>query len=116
MFCGTGIRMTNGNKRYAMMIVPVKDYNQPVNPMMMSYCITHPSFLRRHSFAWIERSSLTNYAKFTTGYGFVMGFAMREKIQSFLRADKVIGNDGHYLHNYDVASATTIDDIIKLIN
>lgn len=53
----------------ALLCVKIKDFRQSINPMLVSYPLTHTSFMRRHGFRWIETSSHTDYCGFVKNYG-----------------------------------------------
>lgn len=46
------------NTEIAAFAVKVKTASQPFNLLKMIYPIVHPSFLRRHAFAWLERAGV----------------------------------------------------------
>ncbi len=50
------------------MAVKIKSAGQPFNLLKMIYPVVHPSFLRRHGFAVIERSEI-NEKEWLNGYG-----------------------------------------------
>lgn len=98
--------------------VKIKDYQQAINPLMIAYPVTHPSFFRRHIFRWIETSQCTDYTEFAWCYGSSYrvwcennGIDIAEK----LREVKVIPENGKYINCVDAASAKNIDDMLRLL-
>lgn len=53
----------------------IKDSSAPLNLVNIAFALTHPAFLRRICFAWIERYS----EKYDSGYGWVRSFKQLEQ-------------------------------------
>lgn len=60
------------NGQNASLAVRVKSANQPFNMLKMVYPCVHPSFIRRHVFAFIERAGVTGKKGTCSGYGRVV--------------------------------------------
>lgn len=75
----TGMFAKNRNN-VACYIVKIKDSREPFNVLNMAYPLTHPSFLRRQGFAYIERCGV-DYFNGWDNYGSVVdNLAKQEKI------------------------------------
>lgn len=106
--------------RVAVMAVKVKDLSQKLNPLLISYSVTHPSFFRRHGFRWVEISPCTDYAPFAKGYGHCLNedrYVRKDmSMQDYLRKNNVIPKDGYYLSLNQVAYAKSLEEITNNIN
>lgn len=106
----------------AVVTVKVKDYRQPLNPMLMSYPLTHTSFFRRHILRWIETSECTSHARYDCGYGHPTKYDARKHGMTLM--EHLSKNDGckrllkgaTILDCEKVAAATTIDELIKMLD
>lgn len=93
--------------------IKIKDYKQPINPLLVSYPLTHPSFFRRHLFRWQEVSENTNYEPYTSAYGNTMRYAYKNFADT-LRTLGVLGKDDIYIDCISISSCKTIDQICQL--
>lgn len=115
-------RTTNGSgghyQHVGMMSVKVKDYQQSVNPLMIAYPVTHPSFFRRHGFRWIETSPCTKYSEYVFGYGYpYVNYCRNLNIEpgEKLRKEKIIPETAKYISSVQAARAKNIDDMLRLL-
>lgn len=123
IFLGTFGKVASGRGSHdqnAVLTIKAKDYRQPVNPLLISYPLTHLSFFRRHGLRWIETSPATAYDTFVGDYGKLLKNRVRWNndctMQEFLRKNGIIEKDAYYLDCEKVARATSIQDIMNLIN
>lgn len=49
--------------------IKIKDWRQQPNWLKLAYPMSHPSFLRRHCFRWLESMPELQDARFPSGYG-----------------------------------------------
>lgn len=120
--CEIRYRTVHGNRsRYthvAMMSVKIKDYQQAINPLMIAYPVTHPSFFRRHIFRWIETSEPTRHSEYVKGYGAPYRDycnAYDIDIATNLTDNKMLPAGAKYVNCVDAASAKNIDDMLRLL-
>ena len=115
-------RTTNGDKKHyqhvGMMSIKIKDYQQAINPLMISYPVTHPSFFRRHGFRWIETSPCTKYSEYIYGYGLPYINYCRSRsidVGDQLRKASVIPETAKYISSVAAAGARNVDDMLRLM-
>lgn len=100
--------------------IKAKGFTQPVNPMSLSYVVTHPSMFRRHCFRWIETSDVTDHLDFVSGYGSGLRFFSKREFgmntQQCLRKHNVIADNGYYIDCETMAMATSVDSITRYLN
>lgn len=102
----------------AMMSVKIKDYQQPINPLMIAYPVTHPSFFRRHIFRWMETSEPTKHSEYVDCYGKPYRnycHAYDIDIAANLCDNKVLPAGAKYVNCVDAARAKNIDDMLRLL-
>lgn len=106
----------------AVVTIKVKDYRQPLNPMLMSYPLTHTSFFRRHILRWIETSECTSHAPYNKDYGCPTkhkacgaGKNLKEYLSSNNGCSRLL-KGASILDCEKVAAATTIDELIKMLD
>lgn len=105
---------TTADETEALVAVKVKDAKQKLNPLLISYPMTHPSFLRRHIFRWIETSKCTDSIAYTFGYGWVLRDRCRSEggFQGYLRKHGVMGKNGYYIDCMTMSKAKSLQEII----
>lgn len=105
--------------RETLVAVKIKDARQKLNPLLVSYPMTHPSFFRRHIFRWIETSKCTDTPRFAMNYGAVLRDTVEcihnGSMTDYLRKHGVMGKNGYYIDCESVAKAKTLQDVIDLI-
>ena len=105
-------------KREAAVCIKVKDFKQAVNPLLISYPITHPSFFRRHIFRWIETCPFTAYKSYIGTYGRGLKYLHNDNpkdMQNYLRENGIIGKDDYYLDCEKVSQCKTMEQLLELI-
>lgn len=120
--CESRYHTRRGNRscynHVAMMSVKIKDYQQAINPLMIAYPVTHPSFFRRHIFRWMETSEPTKHSEYVDGYGMPYRnycHAYDIDIATNLCDNKVLPVGAKYVNCVDAASAKNIDDMLRLL-
>lgn len=121
---GVRVNLKVGDISYAkkdaikMCSVVIKKAAQSLNPLLVSYPLTHPSFLRRHIFAWEEVSSLTNTSDWVDAYGcafyahpMVKGATDGER--GLLKREGVLSKNDYYLNAIEAARAESLDDLFR---
>ena len=106
------------DERKASACIKVKDYKQAVNPLLISYPITHPSFFRRHIFHWVETCPFTAHKGFVWSMGRGTKYSYNDTpngMQDYLRKNGIIGKDDHYLDCEEVSRCTTMEQLLNLI-
>lgn len=104
-----------GDMQYCFNIVRIKHQRQQSNILKVSYPLSHPSWLRRQSFAWLETVPGLE-EDITFGYG----CAFHHKIKSytervkFLREHGVLDNKTFYL-DYAIVQNNSVEELAKLI-
>jgi len=115
IMCATSERIRKDVYRTAVFTIKVKEAKQQLNPLLISYPVTHPSFFRRHILRAIECSDATNYDEYTRGYGFPYK-AIENPRTAKLDGKPLFKDDQYYLDCEKVAKATTIDDLVNQLN
>lgn len=64
------LKITFGTKQVSVCSVNLKEWKQPINPLKLTYPLTHPSFYRRHFFRHIEGLPTLTDTKFGSYYGY----------------------------------------------
>lgn len=104
-----------GSNQYMFNIVRIKHQRQQSNMLKVSYPLSHPSWLRRQSFAWLETVPGLE-EDITCGYG----RPFHQKIESytervkFLHEHGVLDNKTLYL-DYDIIQKNSVEELAKLI-
>lgn len=94
--------------------VKIKDAKVKLNPMLVAYPMTHPSFLRRHLFRWIESTDATNTDAFAKGYGCPQTW-IEEDAKQYLKNLGLL-KDEYYIHMKDaMMSAWNNDSLERLM-
>ena len=96
--------------------VVIKKASQTLNPLLVSYPLTHPSFFRRHIFAWMETSTLTSASGFVNGYGYI--FEVHPKVRelgerNFLKREGILSENEYYIKVTEAANAESLDDLFR---
>lgn len=103
------VNVNVSNDQNASIAVKIKSDSQPLNVLKMIYPAAHPSFLRRHLFAVLERAGVTGHEWW--GYGKVIkdSAKIKEVVRGFRLSDKNI------FSYYNLYSKTEkeISDMIK---
>lgn len=60
--------LTNNDTVLRCLTVRLKNASERLNVSKLSYCLAHPSFLRRTKWSWVEKSDIITYG-YTSGYG-----------------------------------------------
>lgn len=103
-------------KHRAVMAVKVKDSKQQLNPLLISYPLTHPAFFRFHKMKWMEVSDATNCKEFTEGYGYTLRRTIKgTTMQDYLRQNGVMDKQSYYIDCESCAECNSIDEVLKLI-
>lgn len=120
--CEKRYHSSRGNRQkywhIGMMTIKIKDFQQAINPLMIAYPVTHPSFFRRHIFRWMETSEPTKYSEYVEGYGKPYRnycHAYDIDIATNLCDNKVLPAGAKYVNCVDAASAKNIDDMLRLL-
>lgn len=102
---------------HAAAVVKVKDAKQRLNPLLCSYPITHPSFMRRHCFAWIETSAYTDRADYVSGYGCATRYVVsRDELVKDLRSSHRQFENAIYIDCEQAAMANSLYEMIEQTN
>ena len=96
--------------------ITIKKATQTLNPLLVSYPLTHPSFFRRHIFAWMETSTLTSASGWTNGYGYI--FKAHPKARelggrNFLKSEGILSENEYYINVEEAAKAESLDDLFR---
>lgn len=97
--------------------VKVKDWRQPLNTLKLAYPLAHPSFFRRHFFAWLESCPKVVDTGLSSGYGrplngdTMSGYSNRVK---FLKNSGFIKSSDIYIE-YRTLKRSNVEDLLKLI-
>lgn len=103
-------------QKYVSGLVTIKNAGQTLNPLLVSYPLTHPSFFRRHMFRWVETCSYTNHAKGFSGYGYVISnLYTSEKFREILKQKEIISNNDYYINAYESSRADSIEEMYKIM-
>lgn len=108
----------DSENKYAIALVKIKDSKQAINPQLIAYPITHPSFFRRHMFKWIETSPLCNYRSMTGDYGKVGRYYMQRQFGSVMRAlldNKLVEKDTYYIDVEKASRAQSVEEIKSIL-
>lgn len=89
--------------------VKIKSAGQPFNLLKMIYPVVHPSFFRRHCFAVIERSEISD-KKWVNGYGLVL----KDKNEKIKACQALRIPSDNVFSYYDLAGRTEAE-ISKMI-
>lgn len=96
--------------------VVIKKASQALNPLLISYPMTHPSFLRRNMIAWFEVSPLTTKGFAQNGYG--SPFYAHPEVKKFGASDCLkrmgaLGTSEYYISAKDAAKANSLEELFK---
>lgn len=127
--CKVNLYVFSGSSSYVdcrvnICIIKIKDARQRLNPLLISYPTTHPSFFRRHIFRWIETNPYCATKDFVDGYGhsirnfvaFGSKLPKNMPIQDWLRSVGLMDNHCFYLDCEEVAKAPTLQYIIDMLH
>lgn len=89
--------------------IRLKKAEEKLNVLKLSYPLCHPSFLRRHSFALLERTAAANVPEFVNGYGACIS---NYNLIDFVKKTKKIGENAIILPA-EVNSKTFYDFLKK---
>lgn len=109
LFIFAGVHISG--EKHGFLTIKVKDSSMPINPQLISYPVIHPSFFRRHIFAWIETSECTNYDAVTHGYG-VNSRYYEANMHKLLLDTKVLNEDSFYIDCEASARISSINDML----
>ena len=95
--------------------VVIKKATQALNPLLVSYPLTHPSFFRRNMLAWEEVSPLTAKG-FAEGYGHP--FYAHPDVKKFGASDCLkrmgaLGKTEYYVSVKDAAKANNLEELFR---
>ncbi len=91
--------------------VKIKDAKVKLNPMLVAYPMTHPSFLRRHLLRWIESTDATDTKDFARGYGNPKTWSEQDAKQ-YLKNLGLL-KDEYYIHMKDAMLSACCNESIE---
>lgn len=105
------INVNISNNQNASVAVKIKTASQPFNLLKMIYPVVHPSFQRRHCFAFLERAGVTGSSSDWSGYGRVIrnDAKVKQVVADFRISDKNIFD----YYNLSDKTEKQIADMIK---
>ena len=89
--------------------ITLKEARQPINLRKISYPLVHPSFLRRHLFAWMETAPNIRVA-FTEGYG---GRVSDETQRAYMMQTQMMQPTDYFISTFTLAELSSAEDVIK---
>lgn len=111
----TIVKGSTTTDEYAFLLCKLKDYRQPTNPLKIAYEIVHPSFLRRHCFAWLETTPNLTDKGFKHGYGKSLANRFKkdnDAVRKFLHEKHIIDEHSFYTNVYE-ASENSIEELMN---
>jgi hypothetical protein len=108
---------TASDKNAAIYTCNVKEYDQTLNLLKLTFPLVHPSMLRRFSFKWLETVPNLKDSYFLNGYGYPLGTAMNyEKEKEFLTENGILkDSNSYYINAYTAIKAKNIEELSKKI-
>ena len=109
--------MTNfcTSKERAFSIVQIKNWQQPSNPLKISYPLIHPSFFRRYGFRWLETAPNLSDSSFPAAYGKPLGVVegnTTDDRRKWLKANGIL-QDGWFYTEREEAEKLDADELIE---
>ena len=100
----------------AISITMAKHWQQPSNPLKLSYPLIHPSFFRRHHFRWLETQPDLTESGFSGTYGHPLYKDMNsnDDMVTFLKEKKILKQNWFYVGRR-YAAGNNASDLIKLM-
>lgn len=93
--------------------VTIKSASQSLNPLLVSYPLTHPSFFRRHIFRWVETSDITSSSMFDAYGKLYTPYYTVERATEILKRRGILAENEYFMNAYEAANAESLDDLFK---
>jgi hypothetical protein len=105
------------SKTLAFMTVNVKEYQQKLNLLKLTFPLVHPSMFRRISFKWLETTPENKDDSFTMGYGKPLSALFNKDAQKeaeYLKEIGVIKNrNTYYLSVYNAMAGDNLETLAR---
>lgn len=98
--------------------VNLKEYDQSLNLLKLSFPLVHPSMLRRISFKWLETVPNLKDKSFLHGYGYPLSGVLNsgKKESEYLKSNGVMkGENSYYCNAYQAMKSKDIQDLASKI-
>lgn len=99
----------------ALFTVNLKQYEQSLNMLKLTFPLVHPAMLRRISFKWLETLPDLKEKSYCHGYGTVLRVALGNNIdkeRDFLKTNNIIKNENsYYIDVYQAFKANNVEEL-----